>query len=74
MAGAHGSRTHHGHKEMPVNGFEVREAHRGSSAPKISIPQLYSEHNNPQDAGVGFILTSSTSRRSTSLASQMHIS
>jgi len=33
MAEVHGSRTHRRHVAMPPNGFEVRGAHRDSSAP-----------------------------------------
>ena len=33
LAGANGSRTHHGYRRAPSNGFEVRGAHRNSLAP-----------------------------------------
>jgi hypothetical protein len=37
LAGAHGSRTHQRHS-VPPDGFEVREAHRDSSAPLVYLP------------------------------------
>ena len=35
MAGAGGSRTPRGHRRVPTNGFEVREAHQSPSTPEI---------------------------------------
>ena len=44
VAGARGSRTHRTNRRVAANGFEVREAHQGPSAPTTSwagpVPQV----------------------------------
>ena len=45
LAGAHGSRTHQ-RRSVPLNGFEVREAHRDSTAPTDPEPALLQQSNH----------------------------